>query len=65
MRLKHKEMKILITGSLGLIAKEAFSVNVMGTLNLVEAAKKSGVKKFIYASSIWVYGLPSEGTLPE
>ncbi len=50
---------------LGINPKEAFSVNVMGTLNLVEAAKKSGIKKFIYASSIWVYGLPSEGTLPE
>lgn len=50
---------------LGVKPKEAFSVNIMGTLNLVEAAKKCGVKKFIYASSIWIYGLPAEGTLPE
>lgn len=44
---------------------ETFSVNVMGTLNLLEAAIKNNVKKFIYASSVWVYGLPAEGFLPE
>jgi len=34
----------------------AFDVNVMGTLNLIRAAAKRGVKQFIFASSEWVYG---------
>jgi len=45
--------------------QDALSVNVVGTLNLLEAAEKYGIKKFIYLSSIWVYGLPIEGILPE
>ena len=32
-----------------------FSINVMGTLNLIEAAQKKKVKQFIFASSEWVY----------
>jgi len=49
---------------LGAIAKPSedpyliYSTNVMGTLNLLEAALKNNVKKFIYASSIHIYGLP-------
>lgn len=31
-------------------------VNVLGTLNLLQAARKAGVKRFIYASSSSVYG---------
>ncbi|MEW6572247.1 MAG: NAD-dependent epimerase/dehydratase family protein [Bacillota bacterium] len=34
------------------------TVNVLGTLNLLEAARKSGVRRFIYASSAAVYGDP-------
>ena len=34
----------------------AFDVNVLGTLNLVRAAQKRGVRQFIFASSEWVYG---------
>ena len=30
--------------------------NILGTLNMMEAARKNGVKKFIYASSSSVYG---------
>lgn len=30
--------------------------NIMGTLNMMEAARKQGVKKFVYASSSSVYG---------
>lgn len=30
--------------------------NIMGTLNMLEAARKNGIKKFIYASSSSVYG---------
>lgn len=31
-------------------------INIRGTLNMLEAASKSGVKKFVYASSSSVYG---------
>lgn len=31
-------------------------VNIRGTLNMMEAARRSGVKKFVYASSSSVYG---------
>ncbi|MHA2282080.1 MAG: NAD-dependent epimerase/dehydratase family protein [Promethearchaeota archaeon] len=36
-------------------AYSCFDVNVMGTLNLIEAAKAKGSKQFIFASSEWVY----------
>lgn len=36
-------------------AYECFMTNVMGTLNLMRAAKVKGVKQFIFASSEWVY----------
>jgi len=34
---------------------DCFDINVMGTLNLIRAAKKKNVKQFIFASSEWVY----------
>ena len=34
---------------------ECFDVNVMGTLNLIEAAVKKKCQQFIFASSEWVY----------
>lgn len=37
--------------------------NIMGTLNMLEAAKQNGVKKFVYASSSSVYG--DEPNLPK
>lgn len=37
--------------------------NIQGTLNMLEAARQSGVKKFIYASSSSVYG--DEPNLPK
>ncbi len=36
-------------------AYECFENNVMGTLNLIRAAKEKNVKQFIFASSEWVY----------
>ncbi len=50
---------------LGVDPKEAFPVNVIGTLNLIEAAKKYGIQRFIFTSSICAYGLPHEGIMPE
>lgn len=37
--------------------------NIMGTLNMLEAARQKGVKKFVYASSSSVYG--DEPALPK
>lgn len=37
--------------------------NILGTLNMMEAARKCGVKKFVYASSSSVYG--DEPALPK
>ena len=37
--------------------------NIMGTVNMMEAARQSGVKKFVYASSSSVYG--DEPKLPK
>lgn len=37
--------------------------NIMGTLNMLEAARQSGVRKFVYASSSSVYG--DEPNLPK
>lgn len=34
---------------------ECFDINVLGTLNLIEAAKARGAKQFIFASTEWVY----------
>ena len=34
----------------------AFEVNVSGTLNVLDAARKSDVRQIIFASSEWVYG---------
>lgn len=36
--------------------REAFDVNVGGTLNLIDAARRRGVRRFLFASSEWVYG---------
>ncbi|KIO68277.1 UDP-glucose 4-epimerase [Caldibacillus thermoamylovorans] len=38
-------------------------INIKGTLNMMEASRKNGVKKFVYASSSSVYG--DEPTLPK
>ncbi len=42
-------------------ALACFDVNVMGTLNLMEAAQARGAKQFIFASSEWVYDFFEEG----
>lgn len=40
---------------------KSFSVNALGTANLLEAAHRAGIKRFIYASSRAVYGeLPGD-----
>ena len=47
---------------------ETFQVNVMGTLSVLESARKAGVKRIVYAASSSAYGeqeiLPLKETLP-
>jgi UDP-glucose 4-epimerase len=40
------------------------SVNVLGTIAVLEAARQGGVRKVVYAGSIGSYGEPSEDALP-
>lgn len=37
------------------LAQKCFTTNVMGTLNLIDAAQRRNAKQFIFASSEWVY----------
>lgn len=41
-----------------------FLTNVFGTLNILEAARKAGVKKFVYTSSSSIYGIPDPQNIP-
>jgi UDP-glucose 4-epimerase len=40
------------------------SVNVLGTIAVLEAARRAGVRKVVYAGSIGSYGDPDEASLP-
>ena len=42
-----------------------FKTNVVGTLNVIEAAKKARIKKFIYAASASCYGIPNKFPIKE
>ena len=41
-----------------------FKTNVLGTINVLEAARLARVKKFVYASSSSVYGIPNPEDIP-
>jgi UDP-glucose 4-epimerase len=43
---------------------DAEAVNARGTLNVLEAARRTGVRRVVYASTIWVYG-NGPGTVDE
>lgn len=45
--------------------EEALMVNGLGTLKLLESAKRHSVKRFIYFSTIHVYGSPLMGEITE
>jgi len=42
-----------------------FNSNVVGTLNVIQAAKKVNIKKFIYAASASCYGIPNKFPIKE
>lgn len=44
---------------------ESHNVNATGTLNVLEAARRHGVRRFVYCSSSEVYGNTSSGLLHE
>lgn len=45
--------------------EKALVVNGLGSLKLLRAAEKAGVKRFIYFSTAHVYGAPLQGTIDE
>ncbi|MCD6408060.1 NAD(P)-dependent oxidoreductase [bacterium] len=45
--------------------EEIYSTNIISTLNLLEYYKNKKLKKFIYFSSVCVYGLPGSGVFPD
>jgi UDP-glucose 4-epimerase len=44
---------------------DAEAVNARGTLHVLEAARRAGVSRVVYASTIWVYGSGATGTVDE
>jgi UDP-glucose 4-epimerase len=44
---------------------EYFEANVQGTLNILEIARRTKIKKFVYAASSSCYGIPSKYPTPE
>ena len=44
--------------------REYYSSNVLGTMNVVEASRLAGVKRFVYAASSSCYGIPSQEHYP-
>ena len=44
--------------------REIYESNVTGTRNLLEAARRAGVEKFVYTSTVATIAVPREGGLP-
>lgn len=51
----HNAARVSIRNSFDDVQNDA-EVNILGTVNLLKAAGRAGIKKFIYASSMAVYG---------
>ena len=45
--------------------REIHESNVTGTRNLLEAAKRAGVERFVYTSTVATIAVPREGALPD
>jgi dihydroflavonol-4-reductase len=44
--------------------REIYASNVMGTQNLLDAARRAGVERFVYTSTVATIAVPREGHLP-
>ena len=69
-RIKHVDWIFHIAGRADLVPSienpgEYFKVNVEGTLKLLEFARRTDVKRFIYAASSSCYGIPTVFPTPE
>ena len=56
------------SADVGIVAKEpveAEQLNSRGTLNVLEAARQSAIKRVIYASTIWIYSDGCDGLVDE
>lgn len=60
----HHAAQVAVTQSIRFPLHDA-RVNIMGTLNVLDACQKSGASKLIYASSAAVYGMPESEMLAE
>lgn len=60
----HLAAQVSVPHSMEDPARDA-AVNVMGTINLMNAAAKSGCRKVVYLSSAAVYGIPEQLPLTE
>ncbi len=45
--------------------REIYASNVQGTRNLIEAARRSNVERFIYTSTVATVAVPRDGVLPD
>src|SRR6202051_4058491 len=45
--------------------REIFESNVTGTQNLLDAARRAGVEKFVYTSTVATISVPREVSLPD
>jgi len=43
---------------------QSLKINILGTLNILEALKNKKIKKFLYFSSSSVYGIPNKENIP-
>ena len=60
----HRGAKISVPESI-LDPYSTMSVNVTGTLNVLEACRRNSVKRFVFASSAAVYGHVNTLPIPE
>ncbi|MGI5838856.1 MAG: NAD-dependent epimerase/dehydratase family protein [bacterium] len=60
----HQAAQVSVAKSLADPAGDA-AINIAGTINLLEHARRAGVRKIVYASSAAVYGNPAELPLTE